>query len=190
MLLHLDKIPRIYNLGASFFTWIVLAGFVVFPGTFTNIKGFDTRTPQGNAVERELLYTVKNAPLLWVAGACCIVGTLGMVGLWIRWGKNYVWIINRIFLPGLLNGLTGLISTFVNIYTAQNGDYSITAEVTIIVTGATAVISGVLFIIYSTFILARVKKAHEREIAMTGEGPHESILDKVRKPALDPESVV
>ena len=33
MLLHLDEIPRIYNILGSLFTWIILAGFLVVPGT-------------------------------------------------------------------------------------------------------------------------------------------------------------
>lgn len=32
MLLHLDKIPRLDNILASVFTWILLAGFLVIPG--------------------------------------------------------------------------------------------------------------------------------------------------------------
>jgi hypothetical protein len=36
MLLALDDIPNYWNLLASFFTWILLAGFLLFPGTFTS----------------------------------------------------------------------------------------------------------------------------------------------------------
>ncbi|KAF7973357.1 hypothetical protein HWV62_15529 [Athelia sp. TMB] len=38
MLLALDGIPKIHNLAASFATWILLAGFVLFPGTFTSLQ--------------------------------------------------------------------------------------------------------------------------------------------------------
>ena len=38
MLLALDNIPPLYNLLASFFTWILLAGFILFPGTFASWK--------------------------------------------------------------------------------------------------------------------------------------------------------
>jgi hypothetical protein len=49
MLLALDDIPMIYNLSASFFTWILLAGFILFPGTFTNLQSVDLGTGLGAA---------------------------------------------------------------------------------------------------------------------------------------------
>lgn len=98
MLLGLDTIPRIHNLLASFFTWILLAGFLVFPGTFTSLQNYESSNKSGPAIEHKILHTVANVPLLWVAGACVIIGALGMVGLWFRWRRNYVWLINRIFM--------------------------------------------------------------------------------------------
>jgi hypothetical protein len=38
MLLALDDIPAIHNFAVAFFNWIYLAGFVLFPGTFTSLK--------------------------------------------------------------------------------------------------------------------------------------------------------
>lgn len=38
MLLALDDIPQLHNIMAGFFTWILLAGFVLFPGTFTSLQ--------------------------------------------------------------------------------------------------------------------------------------------------------
>lgn len=38
MLLALDGIPPLHNILAGFFTWILLAGFVLFPGTFTSLQ--------------------------------------------------------------------------------------------------------------------------------------------------------
>ena len=98
MLLGLDTIPRVHNLLASFFTWLLLAGFLVFPGTFTSLQQYESKNNSGPALEHQILHTVANAPLLWVAGACCLIGTVGMIGLWIRWRRNYVWLINRIFM--------------------------------------------------------------------------------------------
>jgi hypothetical protein len=100
MLLSLDTIPRLHNIAASFFTWILLAGYVIFPGTFTTLQ---KSTKVQNAAKddegaRILLRSIRNAPLLWVAGACCIIGAGGMILLWYRWRKNYVWIINKVFL--------------------------------------------------------------------------------------------
>jgi hypothetical protein len=101
MLLAVDQIPRLHNIFASFFTWILLAGYIVFPATFTSIQkaeGVSSNNHTENAIKDAILKTVKNVPLLWVAGACCILGGLGMLWLWFRWRDNYVWLINRIFL--------------------------------------------------------------------------------------------
>lgn len=100
MLLDMDNIPRSHNLLASFSTWILLAGFIVVPGTFVSVE--DNKTLQKGAknskVEHAVLDTVKHASLIWVAGFCCLVGSAGMVWLWWRWRSNYVWLINKIFL--------------------------------------------------------------------------------------------
>ena len=36
--MRLKSIPKIHNILASFFTWLVLAGFVVFLSTFASIQ--------------------------------------------------------------------------------------------------------------------------------------------------------
>ena len=100
MLLGLDTVPRSHNLLASFSTWILLAGFIVVPGTFVSIE--ESKAVQEGAksskVTHAVLDTVKHASLMWVAGLCCAVGGAGMVWLWWRWRHNYVWVINKIFL--------------------------------------------------------------------------------------------
>ena len=100
MLLGLDAIPRSHNLLASFSTWILLAGFVVVPGTFVSVENSKMlqEGAKSNAVDDVLLKTVKHAPLIWVAGSCGLIGGAGMVWLWWRWRSNYVWLINKIFL--------------------------------------------------------------------------------------------
>lgn len=100
MLLELDEIPRRHNFYASLFTWLILAGYIVFPGTFTSLQSSDSvqeeasKTPAGKII----LHTVQNASLLWVAGACCLFGVVGIALLWKRWKRNYIWLVNRIFL--------------------------------------------------------------------------------------------
>lgn len=99
MLLDLDTIPRLHNILASFFTWILLAGYIVFPGTFTSIQDSTTNPLiENNTTAEKVLKHVKNAPLLWIAGFCCGIGVCGMAWLWWRWRNNFVWLINRIFL--------------------------------------------------------------------------------------------
>ena len=59
MLLALDGIPRLHNLMAAFFTWILLAGFVLLPGTFTSLQ----RDDELNETEAQVLNAVKHVPL-------------------------------------------------------------------------------------------------------------------------------
>jgi hypothetical protein len=58
MLLALDDIPEMFNIMASFFTWILLAGFVLFPGTFTSLQ-----QQQLNGVVAQAVNIVSNIPL-------------------------------------------------------------------------------------------------------------------------------
>ena len=85
-----------------------------------------------------------------------------MIWLWYRWRRNYVWLVNRIFLPGSLNSFAGLISTLVNVYTQQDGAWSLTAKVTAIVTGACMAITAGLLLLYNMWYLERVRKDHSR----------------------------
>ncbi|KAG4440533.1 hypothetical protein IFR05_004003 [Cadophora sp. M221] len=193
MLLAMDTIPRLHNILAAFFTWILLAGFVLFPGTFTSLQSLEDK-PEVSSSETAsaILKTVKNIPLLVIAGSCCGIGALGMIWLWMKWRSNYVWLLNRIFLPGCLNSLAGLISSLINVYTQQDGAWSVTAKVTAIATGACMVITGVLFGLYNFWILEKVKRRHGREMeAVNGdEGIVERIGKKMHEPALEPGSVV
>ena len=92
MLLQLDDIPRMHNIFASFFTWVLLAGYVVFPATFTSINKNDKldQKVEGKEFEEKVLEQVRNAPLLYIAAACCLVGVAGMLWLWWLHAKNYV----------------------------------------------------------------------------------------------------
>lgn len=58
MLLALDDIPQVFSVMASFFTWILLAGFLLFPGTFTSLK-----QQQLNGTEQQLLNVISHVPL-------------------------------------------------------------------------------------------------------------------------------
>ena len=105
MLLGLDNIPRMHNIYASFFTWLLLAGYVVFPATFTAVNKSSKITQMaenGNVIEQDVFNGIRNAPLLYIAAGCCTLGASGMIWLWWRWSNNYVWMINRIFLYVLL----------------------------------------------------------------------------------------
>ncbi|KAF8869932.1 hypothetical protein BD779DRAFT_1446222 [Infundibulicybe gibba] len=190
MLLALDGIPRLHNLLAGFFTWILLAGFVLFPGTFTSLQSTQGQGASGAAgeVERNILKVIKDIPLFVIAFICCGIGAIGMVYLWWRWMHNYVWLVNRIFLPGTLNSLTGVISTLVNVYGAQHGDFSTASKITLVVTAAAALVCGVLTLIYSLWKLRGVKRRHDRMAGRERTGKHgEGFVERVKREAMEVE---
>lgn len=65
MLLALDAIPRVDNLLACFFTWLLLAGFVLFPGTFATLQSIkvDDGVDGIQQIEAYVLHAVHNVPL-------------------------------------------------------------------------------------------------------------------------------
>lgn len=100
MLLEQDEMPWFHGILASLFTRLLLAGYIVFPGTFTSLRTSNVikSTANRNKTEKHILDTVQNVPLLWLAGFCCVFAASGMAGLWLRWKTNYDWLVKRLFL--------------------------------------------------------------------------------------------
>jgi hypothetical protein len=91
-----DKIPIGANIRAHIYSWLILAGFLVFPGTFSSLSTFTTLS---NSANGELVQNaVKNIPLLPLAFLCCLVGTVKLAYIWRDQRTNYVWLISYIFL--------------------------------------------------------------------------------------------
>ena len=78
---------------AGFFSWLTLAGYVVFPGAFTSLKTSKTLT--SSSVGRVVQDTAKHVPLFILAAVCCGIGTLGTGWLWWVWRWNAVWLLDR-----------------------------------------------------------------------------------------------
>ncbi|KAF2648247.1 hypothetical protein K491DRAFT_722744 [Lophiostoma macrostomum CBS 122681] len=159
-----NSIPMWYSILASGFTWIVLAGWIVFPATFNkwqDDKGSDHEAQ--NELERKVLGTVRNLPLLYIATFACFIGVAGCVWLWYKRRKNYIWVIGKILIPSLMNSIAGLVRTLINIYTAQNGQFSVTAKSTIIVTGVFSVVTIILFLIWNVVLLGNLRRQHDKE---------------------------
>ena len=68
--------------------------------------------------------------------------------------------MNRV---GLLNSLAGLISTLINVYSQQNGKFSITARITLAVTASCTLITAILYFLYNFWILQGIRKEHAEE---------------------------
>ncbi|ETN43435.1 uncharacterized protein HMPREF1541_02594 [Cyphellophora europaea CBS 101466] len=167
MLLHLDRIPRLHNILAAAFGWILLAGFLVIPGTFTALQKSEAyqaaNDNEASQVANTVVKSIDNVPLVYVSAFLSGIGALGCIWLWLRWRKNYVWLINRVFLPTLMSSLAGVLSTVVNVYSAQEGVWSVTAKIAAIVTGSCAGVSLALFCLYNFWALKGIKKRHEEE---------------------------
>ena len=89
---------------------------------------------------------------------------------------------------------TNALDQVVNIYTARDGEWSVTAKVTAIVIGACVFVMFLLFLLYNQWALARVRKTHNRQVEMESDHEGETVGEKVNriahKPALEPGSVV
>lgn len=177
MLLDTEKVPLIDNILAATFCWILLAGYLVFPGTFTSLQTSASlkEASDANNVGRTAYEAVQNVSLLGIAATCCFVGLCGASWLYYHNKQNYVWIGRKIFLwvwqipirkkghltlsrPVLINSATGFVNTLINVYTARAKTWSVTATVTAAVTGFFAVLSGILFIFYNNYLLAKLQK--------------------------------
>ena len=106
-----------------------------------------------------------------VGFSCSAIGGIGMCHLWWRHRTNYAWLVNSIFVPGWLSGVSGLISTFVDIYANKNGAYKASSIASIAVTGGCMAICGFLAAIYSLWLLRRLKKDHDDSHKGIGSAP-------------------
>lgn len=93
MILHMDKIQPYYFGLAGFFSWLLLAGFLVSPSTYASVRYLDAPEETGD-VGKAVMKAVRNIPLIFIASFACLIATVGIGWLWVKWHRNYVW-INR-----------------------------------------------------------------------------------------------
>lgn len=163
MLLDQDSVAKTHNILAAFFVWLLLASFIVFPGTFTTIQksledGEHADFPSKAA--ESIFKSVKNVPLLALAAIMCSIAVVGVVSLALRHMHNYVWVLNKLFLPGAANCAAGLVSTLIGVYAQQKGVWSISAKVTAIVEGCGLFICGAVWYVVDHYFLCKVKETH------------------------------
>ena len=85
-----------------------------------------------------------------------------------------------------MNSVAGIITTLVNIYTAQHGVWSIAARISAIVIGSVMISSALLFAVYNFWALRRVRKIHESELGLEGEHEDETLVEKVKRKVQEP----
>ncbi|KAH8799660.1 hypothetical protein F5884DRAFT_905171 [Xylogone sp. PMI_703] len=158
-----NEAPAWDNLRAALFSWLTLAGYVVFPGAFTSLKNSQALVASSSG--KIIQDTIKNTPFQVIAGLCCFFGMAGTSWLWYIWRNNIIWLIKHVFLPGLAHSLIGLITTLINVYTAQGGHWSVTAKVTVIVIGICTGNMSVLYLVYNHWVLEKVKTPLDKEPA-------------------------
>lgn len=95
MSIQANQARRRYTISAGLFSWLILAGYLVLPNTFTSLKSSKALSEsKGGQI---LQSTVQNVQLLPFAGILCLIGTAGTSWLWYKWRRNYVWLITYIF---------------------------------------------------------------------------------------------
>ncbi|KAF3031372.1 hypothetical protein E8E12_000346 [Didymella heteroderae] len=166
MSIQANQVPVIFDICASFSSWLTLAGFIVLPATFTSLKNSnDLGSVAGG---KEIQDAVRNLGLLPVAAILCCVGIASSSWLWWRWHKNYIWLVSRIFLPGLFHSLIGLFTTLANIFSAQGGHMSVTAKVTISVTTVCGGCMLILVGVYSQLVNSLITET-DRKVSRDGK---------------------
>ncbi|CAG7957991.1 unnamed protein product [Penicillium salamii] len=161
MIVEADEIAWEYNIIASSANWVLLAGYLVVPGTFTSLQRSSAlnNSLSHNTAGDAILSTIQNPPLLAIACILFVLGTTTMGWLFRAHRINYIWLINRLFIPTLLNAFAGLLTIIINICTARHGDVSIMALLAIITTGLSATSSFALTIMYKKK-LKRLREEH------------------------------
>lgn len=61
--------------------------------------------------------------------------------------------------PGLLNALMALVASLTNVYTAQDGDWSVTAIVSVSVAAFFTVFMGLMVLLYQFWFLQLLKRS-------------------------------
>lgn len=194
MLLNLHKIPRAHNIFANLFAWLVLVAFVIAPCNFTGFPA-DRSLMVNDSDELSsipltttaTLNKIPSIPLLAVCCACFVLGILGMLWLAVYWRRNYIWLMNRIYLPLILNSLAGFIATMVIVHVQHGWHWSVAALVTVSVEGASLAVSLSLFALYQYWLLAKLKREHYRE---TSRKRAVDLVKAGKAPPFAPGSVV
>jgi ABC-type amino acid transport system permease subunit len=82
------RIPLGHKTLAAASQWILLAGYLIIPGTFTSLQ----RSSLLNDASARIVQMVKNPPLLAIACICFAFGAAVLGWLSWKWRYNYIWL--------------------------------------------------------------------------------------------------
>lgn len=195
MLLSNRKIPRSHNILSNLFSWMILLAFVLAPANFTspsglarlNAKDATTTVSSTPLSTTTSLQKIPSVALLGASAAIFGLGALGMAYLALCWRRNYIWLLNRIYLPLVLHSLAGLIASLVVVDVQHHMWWSVAACVTVSIEGATLAFAGVMFFLIDHMLLGKLKREHNRQ------NSSKSVVDLVKsgkRPPFAPGSVV
>ncbi|KAF3761024.1 hypothetical protein M406DRAFT_268040, partial [Cryphonectria parasitica EP155] len=185
MVLSIERIPRSHNILSNVFSWMILVAFVVAPANFCSPSPWGKTSGEVPPID---FYT--DVPSMGLLGACFAifgVGALGMLYLALCWRRNYIWLMNRIYLPLILHSLAGFIACLVILKVQHNMWWSISSYVTIAVEAGTLLFSTSMFCISNYLLLGKLKREHHRETSK------KNVVDLVKagkQPPFAPGSVV
>ncbi|KAK0373208.1 hypothetical protein CLIM01_09421 [Colletotrichum limetticola] len=158
-----------WSLLAKVFSWLLLAGYIVFPSTFASLRR--SRALESMGVVGYIVSRGLNDFLISLASILSGSASIGLAWLWFRLRANYIWVNQQIIIPTLVNSLMGLSSTLLNIYTVHGGEWSATAIVTATVTAWWLFVSCALYLIYRC-LLQRLQRSDDVDVAGSA-GPAE-----------------
>ena len=72
-----------------------------------------------------------------------------------------------------MNSVVGLLTMFVNVTTARDGHWSITAKISIIIIGIFTGNMSVLYLMYTWLVETKIKTAKDKEIAKCKEATND-----------------
>ncbi|KAL2264760.1 hypothetical protein VTJ83DRAFT_7270 [Remersonia thermophila] len=184
LLLSLDRIPRSHTMAATLFAWLLLAGFVIVPGSFTSPDRAPSSSPPTQqqpppqppqrrqpAVELPPLDddddddSGRRVPLSPANTACVVlgfllvlVGSFGAAWLALRWRRHHIWLLNKLYAPLVLHALAGGLATVAAVYAQHGGRWCPQAVVTGVVESVVFAVSFVLLVLYNQSLLRILRK--------------------------------
>lgn len=169
MLLSTNKIPRSHNILSNLFAFLLLLAFVTTPANFVS--------PSHRL----------STPLLAIDIALLALGALGTVYLALCWRHNYIWLMNRVYLPLTLNSLAGILAAVTDLAVRGGQWRSAVAVVALAVEGAGLIVGAGGFLVIERLLLGKLRREHERETE------RKTVVDLVKagqRPPFAPGSVV